>query len=173
MQPLPAPVLSAAIVECETAELNDFTGTSALAQRYVKHLLLHLINDDIEHARHLWRRIDPTLQAQSPELANVWAVAERLWEGRDVPGAFDRLLATGAWSAEAQPLVSHLAAAVRKTQVVLISQGFTIVSEEYALRALGLADSTALHTEFGWGTRPDGMLEVARPAPSLPVVDGS
>ena len=163
-----------AIAECENAEVNDL-GAPAPPERYVKHLLLHLINDDMEHARHLWRRIDPSLQQGVPELGNVWALAERLREGKDVPGAFERMQAADVWSAEAQPLVNQLTVAVRRTQVALISKGFTVVSEEYALRALGLSDAAVLQSEFGWTVRPDGMYDVAAAAvaaPALPAMDG-
>ena len=165
--------IAAALQECEIAELNDLTPiASQVASRYVKHLLLHMINDELEHARHVWRRIDPALKAQSPELENVWSVCECLREGKDIPGAFERLQVDGMWSVEAQPLVNQLVTSLRETQADILSKGFTIISEAYALKALGLTDVAEIESNLKWTSRGDGMMDVVPRPQSLPSLDG-
>ncbi|KAM3569987.1 hypothetical protein VYU27_007940 [Nannochloropsis oceanica] len=73
-------------------------------------ILLLLILNDLDNARHLWRRIDSTLRdaptAEAEQLQQAWTVGKLLWE-REIPSAYAAMTG-GQWAPELAPLVEAL-----------------------------------------------------------------
>jgi COP9 signalosome complex subunit 8 len=48
------------------------------------------------NAKYLWKRIPPSIKACTPELNNIWTVAQHMWK-KDFPGIY-KALNSVTWS---------------------------------------------------------------------------
>lgn len=159
---------STAIVASEDLEMamvDDAISSLAFARQ----LLLYITIDDLENARHLWRRIPVSVKTSNPELEACWAVGKCLWQGTNIPGAFTALQA--GWSAPVAPIAAKAAVALRSRQLNLLSTSFTTISLSSAALSLGLDEASALELcteEAGWThDSATGFLNVLAPSPAI------
>ncbi|KAK7813398.1 hypothetical protein U0070_007967 [Myodes glareolus] len=107
--------------QCENQEL-EAPGGIATPPVYGQLLALYLLQNDMNNARYLWKRIPPAiksslfqseffqrqqflLQANS-ELGGIWSVGQRIWQ-RDFPGIYTTINAH-QWSETVQPIMEAL-----------------------------------------------------------------
>jgi len=133
----------AAAQVCEELELQ---GTPI----YSIHLLVYLIQNNLNNARFLWKRI-PTSEKQSkPELPAIWKIGAAMWTRNhaDVYKAFTLF----SWSPAMIPIISILAESFRQRTFRLISRGYSNISLPHFAELLGLAPDDALKTAQtnGW-----------------------
>lgn len=58
------------------------------------------------NAKYLWKRIPATIKTSTPELGNIWAVAQSMWK-RDFPGIYKALNAV-KWSDTVADIMKHV-----------------------------------------------------------------
>uniref|UniRef100_A0A8C0N6J5 CSN8/PSMD8/EIF3K domain-containing protein n=1 Tax=Canis lupus familiaris TaxID=9615 RepID=A0A8C0N6J5_CANLF len=86
--------------QCENQELQA-PGGIAIPPVYGQLLALHLLHNDMNNARYLWKRIPPATKSAISELGGIWSVAQRIWQ-RDFPGIYTTINAH-QWSETVQP----------------------------------------------------------------------
>ena len=64
---------------CEEHEL-DVCSSDQPNQLYGVHLMAYLLADDLNNARHCWRRIPTAVKEGAPELLSIWAIGQSLWK---------------------------------------------------------------------------------------------
>eukprot|EP01027_Heterolobosea_sp_BB2_P014948 GEZU01021432.1.p1 GENE.GEZU01021432.1~~GEZU01021432.1.p1 ORF type:complete len:228 (-),score=35.12 GEZU01021432.1:231-914(-) len=94
---------------CEEAELKYYQDANARPSPffYSSWLLSLLIQNDLENARFLWKRIHKDTKKNSNELKAVWKIGQGMWN-RD-PAAVYQALTTYSWDTSLVPLVNVLA----------------------------------------------------------------
>ncbi|KTG36047.1 hypothetical protein cypCar_00022257 [Cyprinus carpio] len=93
------------LLQFETQEL-EAPGGIATPQVYSQLLVLYLLNNDMNNARYLWKRIPQAIKTANPELAAIWAVGQRIWQ-RDFPGIYTAIDAY-QWSESILPVMEAL-----------------------------------------------------------------
>ncbi|XP_014912462.1 COP9 signalosome complex subunit 8 isoform X2 [Poecilia latipinna] len=91
--------------QCEAQEL-EAPGGITTPQVYAQMLALYLLNNDMNNARYLWKRIPQAIKSANPELAAIWAVGQRIWQ-RDFPGIYTAI-AAHQWSENILPVMEVL-----------------------------------------------------------------
>uniref|UniRef100_A0A3B5REG5 COP9 signalosome subunit 8 n=1 Tax=Xiphophorus maculatus TaxID=8083 RepID=A0A3B5REG5_XIPMA len=86
--------------------LPQAPGGIATPQVYAQMLALYLLNNDMNNARYLWKRIPQAIKSANPELAAIWAVGQRIWQ-RDFPGIYTTI-AAHQWSENILPVMEAL-----------------------------------------------------------------
>ncbi|XP_027879359.1 COP9 signalosome complex subunit 8 isoform X3 [Xiphophorus couchianus] len=103
--------------QCEAQEL-EAPGGIATPQVYAQMLALYLLNNDMNNARYLWKRIPQAIKSANPELAAIWAVGQRIWQ-RDFPGIYTTI-AAHQWSENILPVMEALRAEMMKMMAILL-----------------------------------------------------
>jgi hypothetical protein len=75
---------SALVQACEEYEL-DACNFDQPAHLYGLHLMAYLLADDLNNARHCWRRIPAAIKTSTPELISIWSVGQSLWKRQVFP----------------------------------------------------------------------------------------
>mmetsp|Transcript_33603 Transcript_33603/g.68699 ORF Transcript_33603/g.68699 Transcript_33603/m.68699 type:complete len:205 (-) Transcript_33603:192-806(-) len=162
-----------AIRACEDLETGMAGDDVTTTITYMQQLFLYIIVDDLENARHLWRRIPESLKTANPELEACWTVGKCIWQNTNVPGAFVALQA--GWSAPVSSIAAKAAATIRTRQLDLLSKAYTKISLVSGALALGLDEAEALRVfnKAGWMHQPEtGLLDVVAPPPMPQRFDG-
>jgi CSN8/PSMD8/EIF3K family len=97
------------------------------------------------NARHLWRRLHPSLKAPGGELAALWAVGQALW--RSDPGAAHAALAR-EWSADVAAPAAALARRLRDAQLRQIGSAYRAVPLERVKALLSVDEAAATQCEW-------------------------
>mmetsp|Transcript_40466 Transcript_40466/g.52097 ORF Transcript_40466/g.52097 Transcript_40466/m.52097 type:complete len:208 (-) Transcript_40466:134-757(-) len=140
-----------AISTCETYEIencgieNDETNLN-----YTKQLILYMIVDEMDNARHLWRRIGDNIKTQAPQIGTVWEIGKLLWQRTNVPGAFQLL--NGDFHPSIQQYISKLIEQLRERQVELFGRAYKCINLSTISLAIGLNETLALQEclKNGW-----------------------
>jgi hypothetical protein len=69
----------ALVKACEEYEL-DACNLDEPTHLYGMHLMAYLLADDLNNARHCWRRIPSTTKTSTPELVSIWSIGQSLWK---------------------------------------------------------------------------------------------
>eukprot|EP00243_Klebsormidium_subtile_P011081 TRINITY_DN6122_c0_g1_i2.p1 TRINITY_DN6122_c0_g1~~TRINITY_DN6122_c0_g1_i2.p1 ORF type:complete len:182 (+),score=9.55 TRINITY_DN6122_c0_g1_i2:295-840(+) len=125
---------------------------------YVLHLLGHVILQDLNSARFLWKRIPQPIKLSNPELQAAWRIVQALWQ-HDRPGVH-RALKGYAWTQPAQGLVSAIAEEFGIQMFKLLSTAYSSMYVDEAARILGVnnAETTALALQRGWSVDPSSNI---------------
>ncbi|XP_054945542.1 COP9 signalosome complex subunit 8-like [Physeter macrocephalus] len=117
---------------------------------YSQFLALHLLYNDMNNARYLWKRILPAIKSANSELGGIWSVGQRIWP-RDVPGTYTTNSAH-PWSETVQPIMEALKDATRRRAFTLVSQAYTsiIVDDFTAFVGLPVEEAVKGILEQGW-----------------------
>uniref|UniRef100_A0A8C1XNT4 COP9 signalosome complex subunit 8 n=1 Tax=Cyprinus carpio TaxID=7962 RepID=A0A8C1XNT4_CYPCA len=115
------------LLQFETQEL-EAPGGIATPQVYSQLLVLYLLNNDMNNARYLWKRIPQAIKTANPELAAIWAVGQRIWQ-RDFPGIYTAIDAY-QWSESILPVMEALRESTRRRAYGLVAQAYTSISAE-------------------------------------------
>eukprot|EP01027_Heterolobosea_sp_BB2_P014949 GEZU01021433.1.p1 GENE.GEZU01021433.1~~GEZU01021433.1.p1 ORF type:complete len:207 (-),score=57.93 GEZU01021433.1:23-643(-) len=127
---------------CEEAELKYYQDANARPSPffYSSWLLSLLIQNDLENARFLWKRIHKDTKKNSNELKAVWKIGQGMWN-RD-PAAVYQALTTYSWDTSLVPLVNVLAETYRHRMFTLVAKGYTNISLNDTANFLGMDPAT-------------------------------
>lgn len=150
---------------CDQLELElAATGEAKPADwPYALHLLGHILLNDLNAARFLWKRTPQRVKDADAELAAAWRVAQRMWQ-RDRAGVYDAI-AAHRWAAHAAPLVAAIREAHCARMFALLSKSYATIRVADVAASLGLSQPAAVAFTTARGWRHDaaaGMLTVHR-----------
>jgi COP9 signalosome complex subunit 8 len=116
---------------------------------YSLQLLAYLLQNELEGARFLWKRIPSDIKKTRPELASLWKIGKNMYL-RNYPETWKAL--HGNWSGTVKSLVDLLIETFRTRTFELLSKSYTIISLESTANYLGLspADTLKYVTTRGW-----------------------
>ena len=159
----------------EDAELQaaDAGEPVALGAAAATLMLAYISADQLEDARHLWRRTPKAARAASGDLRGAWAAAAALRGRAAVPSALAALDA-GPWGAAAAPLAAEAAASARRRELDVIGAAYLEIRLAKVAAALAQSDQVALEAcrARGWVYRAQEATLVPRPpAPAAPAFE--
>ncbi|XP_071150680.1 COP9 signalosome complex subunit 8-like [Mytilus edulis] len=139
-------------IDLQNQEL-DSPGGVATAQQYTQLLALHLLHNEICEAKFVWKRIPVQIKTSTPELTNVWAVGQKIWQ-RDFPGIYEAF--TKEWSEALKPVMDALLAATRKRAFNLVAQAYDSINVDDLAAFVGMPSSEAAQAvqKEGWDADP-------------------
>ncbi|XP_019878427.1 COP9 signalosome complex subunit 8 isoform X2 [Aethina tumida] len=141
-------------------------------QIYEQLLAIYLYQNDLCNAKYLWKRIPASVKTATPELANIWDVAQSMWK-RDFPAIYLALNAVN-WSEPISEIMKQVQDVVRSRAVDLISQAYSSISLENvsAMTGLPLDICASACVEKGWHVEADTRMvhpvRVNKEQPSQP-----
>uniref|UniRef100_A0A9J7YAI4 COP9 signalosome complex subunit 8 n=1 Tax=Cyprinus carpio carpio TaxID=630221 RepID=A0A9J7YAI4_CYPCA len=151
------------LLQFETQEL-EAPGGIATPQVYSQLLVLYLLNNDMNNARYLWKRIPQAIKTANPELAAIWAVGQRIWQ-RDFPGIYTAIDAY-QWSESILPVMEALRESTRRRAYGLVAQAYTSISAEDFAAFVGYSVEEAVKVSHGWQADPNTrMIMPQKPDP--------
>ena len=159
----------------EDAELQaaDAGEPVALGAAAATLMLAYISADQLEDARHLWRRTPEAARSASGDLRGAWAAAAALRGRAAVPSALAALDA-GPWGAAAAPLAAEAAASARRRELDVIGAAYLEIRLAKVAAALAQSDQVALEAcrARGWVYRAQEATLVPRPpAPAAPAFE--
>ena len=101
------------------------------------YLALFLVNNDIDSARHLWRRTPNYIKTEVIDYKPLWEIGKLLWQ-RNLAGAY-LAMAAHKWSDQVQMLVNQLKSSTKQTTMSLISKAYSQISIDNLCVALALS----------------------------------
>ncbi|CAG8541700.1 15374_t:CDS:2 [Funneliformis caledonium] len=144
----------AALVDfCEDLELQlALTPNANISPEdfYGPFLLGYLLEQDLPSARFLWKRLPDAVKSSSKELRAIWDVGAALWQ-RDYENIYD-LISSKTWSPIITPLMEQLADNLRERMLNLISEAYSSIVIDDAVKYLGFPREKVLTIveERGW-----------------------
>ncbi|KAG5183923.1 hypothetical protein JKP88DRAFT_290104 [Tribonema minus] len=141
--------LKGALKMCEDLELESSVvavPTEGAAKCRKVQMALYLLHGDLCNARHLWRRLHPTLKAADGETALLWEVGKAFWR-RDTAAAYAAM--NRQWSADVGGLVAALAEKTRGAQLRQIGRAYRAVPLARVCAMLSV-DEAAARQSCGW-----------------------
>ncbi|XP_062515629.1 COP9 signalosome complex subunit 8-like isoform X2 [Corticium candelabrum] len=143
---------------CEQLEIEAPLGVTS-PDVYGTLLAVYLVQNDINNARFLWKRIPEKLKKSNGELALLWSIGQKLWK-RDYPGVHVAL--NQSWPPHIQPIMTALKDQFHRNVFDLIARAYDSISIQDMASMLGVtAERAAQAVEAGW--RVSAATGVVRP----------
>ncbi|XP_072047454.1 COP9 signalosome complex subunit 8-like [Amphiura filiformis] len=142
--------------QCEQQEL-EAPGGVATPEMYSKLLTLYLLQNDLNNAKFLWKRIPQPVKTANPELGHIWAVGQQMWH-RDFPATYSAMKKD--WSEPVKPMMDSLLEHVRQRVFKLISRAYTSIEADELASYVGLPLEQAINAvvEEGWTYNADNKM---------------
>eukprot|EP01035_Chromulina_nebulosa_P057230 gene57230-78418_t len=128
---------------------------------YISYLIAFYLEDDLNGAKYLWKRVPPFLKvvgdtAQLMDLTNVWHVGKYLFED-NVPLAI-QYLCTRNWMPNMHPLIQLLHDHLLKLQLNIFATAYSSVRMDYFCKSIGKTKENAeqIVNQLGWSTDSSG-----------------
>ncbi|KAL3701922.1 hypothetical protein R1sor_019944 [Riccia sorocarpa] len=130
---------------------------------YAIHLLAHVIVDDLNSARFVWKRIPAPAKQNNPELAAAWNIVKCLWTHQHA--AVHEALRSYSWSPEVQQVVSAIAEDYSRKVLKLLYTAYSTISVADAAGFLGMTEQEVINytIEHGWTLDPVAKMLTVRP----------
>ena len=140
-------------IEEEKEKKGEEEELSEDSKHYRLQLVLYLLQNDLDTARHLWKRIPSHIKHSDSELAALWTLGQNLWSRNY--SQFYRAASAFEWSPFLSPLVVRLLVSIRSHLFDLLSRSYSSISLSDASSFLGLSadDTFALATQANWEAR--------------------
>jgi len=141
---------------------------------YGPQLLTYLIENELQYARFLWRRMPKKLKESDHELKAIWAIGKNVWN-KKCPEIYQSCQAFN-WSPGTVLFVQAFAEKFRERTFKLISNSYSNISTQDLANLLGLGEQDAiiLAIQHGWthdatskSVAPKPIVSVARQGASL------
>ncbi|KAM9709423.1 COP9 signalosome complex subunit 8 isoform 1-T1 [Menidia menidia] len=152
--------------QCEAQEL-EAPGGIATPQVYAQLLALYLLNNDMNNARYVWKRIPQAIKSANPELTAVWAVGQHIWQ-RDFPGIY-AAIAAHQWSENILPVMEALQdtnvliESTRQRAYSLVAQSYTSIAAEDLAAFVGYSVEEAVKGVVSQGWQADPATRMVMP----------
>ena len=108
---------------------------------YSSFLLSYLIENDLDNARFLWKRIPTDLKKGNHVIGTVWKIGQHMWQ-REYVETY-KAIATTQWDASLQQLIQRLVDAFRQRTALLLTRAYTSISSVDVASFLGLSEQEA------------------------------
>ncbi|XP_065831361.1 COP9 signalosome complex subunit 8-like [Oscarella lobularis] len=145
---------------CEQKELEAPNGITT-ADVYGTLLAVYILQNELNYARFLWKRIPDQLKKSNSELGSLWSVGQNLWK-RDFPATHAALKQT-PWPPHLEPIVDTMRVQLRMRILALVGQAYDAIGIEDLAVQLSLSPSDTLQevSRLGWAV--DGSGKIVRP----------
>lgn len=133
---------------------------------YAIHLLAHVVVDDLNSARFLWKRTPPVVKQNNAELAAAWKIVQCLWS-HDHTAVHDALRSY-SWSPDVQLVVSAVAENYSKRMLKLLHTAYSTISVGDAAGFLGMTENEVVNytVQHGWTLDPLAKMLTVAPTTS-------
>jgi len=109
---------------------------------YGPQLLTYLIENELQYARFLWRRMPKKLKESDHELKAIWAIGKNVWN-KKCPEIYQSCQAFN-WSPGTVLFVQAFAEKFRERTFKLISNSYSNISTQDLANLLGLGEQDAI-----------------------------
>eukprot|EP00124_Ichthyophonus_hoferi_P004286 Ihof_evm3s454 gene=Ihof_evmTU3s454 len=151
--------------ECERIEQDPILSPKCICQSdvYIALLLTYLIQNELDYARFVWKRIPFNVKAACPPLVATWQVGSQLWSGYHT-GVFHAIenLRTVLQPIH-QGLLSSLIDNYQHRVFDLISKAYVCISISDAVNLMGCTHDRLLEVAFAANWTLDGNTAMIRP----------
>ncbi|XP_052813430.1 COP9 signalosome complex subunit 8-like [Mya arenaria] len=151
--------------DLETQELEAANGIPS-TEVYGRLLCCYLLHNDLCNAKFLWKRIPQSVKTATPELSNIWAVGQKIWQ-REFPGIYETL--QKEWTDPYKDLLAAVLEATRKRAFNLVANAYSYIGVDDFSVIVGLPvnDAVKAAQDRGWTADQNSRLVM----PSKPVPD--
>ncbi|XP_071823287.1 COP9 signalosome complex subunit 8-like [Apostichopus japonicus] len=144
---------------CEQQELEAPTGIPS-PDVYAKLLTIYLLQNDLNNAKYLWKRIPASSKTAHPELGHIWDIGQHLWN-RNFVAVYPLL--SQDWSDEIKPLMDMLTESIRQRIFRLIGQAYTSIAADQFAAYAGLQVDEAIQAVVAEGWEYDNTNKLILP----------
>ncbi|KAL9641544.1 hypothetical protein ABK040_013465 [Willaertia magna] len=139
--------------ECESYEIEYLSLQKASASSffYCCFLLANLINNDLNNARFLWKRM-PNDAKKNDDVKGIWDIAKNLWN-HNYEGAYKAINSLNPTNPQVKTLLDYFVQQLRQRTLELIARAYSNISTEDLLKYLGVNDQNTLNqlvAPFNW-----------------------
>ncbi|XP_041476605.1 COP9 signalosome complex subunit 8-like [Lytechinus variegatus] len=138
------------VEQCEQQEL-EAPGGVATSELYKKLLALYLLQNDLNNAKFLWKRIPASVKTGDPELGFIWDIGQNMWQ-RDFSSSKLYSALNREWSDGIKEIVSALSDSVKQRLFQLVGNAYTSIEADQFASYLGMSKEQAINAvqEEGW-----------------------
>lgn len=121
------------------------------------YIMCFLLVNDLEGARHLWRRAPSQFKGEATQLAAVWKIGQCLWQ-QNMAEAYEAM--TPQFSPAVAALVRALKQQLLAAQLRLVAQGYSAIrAGDLASRLDASAEETLAKCQaLGWEVDAEGFV---------------
>ncbi|XP_064598229.1 COP9 signalosome complex subunit 8-like [Liolophura sinensis] len=153
--------------DLETQELESPLGVAA-PNVYSQLLAIYLLQNEMSHAKFLWKRIPQAVKAANAEMGFIWAVGQKIWL-RDFPGIYDSLKKD--WSEPIKNIMTALQESTRQRAFMLVSQAYSSISGDDLASFVGLPLKEAIDAAIQRGWEANAQTRMVMPKKPAPPPD--
>ncbi|XP_058810241.1 COP9 signalosome complex subunit 8 [Phymastichus coffea] len=134
--------------DLEKAELESTEGIIT-TQMYSQMLAIYLLQNELCHAKYLWKRIPPNIKNNSIDIKNIWIVAQKMWQ-RDWHAV--HLALNVNWDKNVVDIMNALKERVQERAVTLIGEAYSSVDISTLCKMTGMTcdDSHQIASKKKW-----------------------
>lgn len=124
--------------ECEKAELDVMSEAFERPSTffYCSFLLAYLIENDLNNARFLWKRIPADIKKNNAMLGTIWSIGRSMWE-KQYAKTYEIVSQTN-WDTALVPLINRLVETFRQRTAKLLTTAYTSISASDVSLYLGM-----------------------------------
>ncbi|XP_014214159.1 COP9 signalosome complex subunit 8 [Copidosoma floridanum] len=133
-------------VEKNELEAEEGAQTS---QIYSQLLAAYLFKNQLCNAKHLWKRIPRNVKNESPDIKNIWLVAQKMWQ-RDWPAVHIAL--RNEWNENVSDIMNALKDRISERALFLVEDAYSSLEIRYFTEMTGLSieNSREVAREKDW-----------------------
>ena len=131
------------------------------------YMVYFLLENDLEGARHLWRRIRDEVKKSSVDLCQIWEIGISLLQ-HDVNAAYEIIKST-AWRPESVHFIGMLREHIKTNQLRTISVGYSSLAiAKVAMRLdMSVEEASSTCASLQWAVDAGGIVSISPTAPML------
>ncbi|XP_001185403.2 COP9 signalosome complex subunit 8 [Strongylocentrotus purpuratus] len=155
------------VEQCEQQEL-EAPGGVASPELYKKLLALYLLQNDLNNAKFLWKRIPAAVKTADPELGYIWEIGQNMWQ-RDFSSSKLYSALNREWSDVIKEIISALSDSIKQRLFQLVGNTYTSIEDDQFASYLGMSKEQAINAvqEEGWSyNSTTQMILPKKPVPS-------
>ncbi|KAL3854380.1 hypothetical protein ACJMK2_013651 [Sinanodonta woodiana] len=152
---------------CGDLEIQELESPCGIAspQVYGQLLGIYLLQNELCHAKFLWKRIPQSVKNANPELSQIWSVGQKLWQ-RDFPGAYEVLKKD--WTEVYKPIMTAVLECTRQGAFNLIGRAYSSIKADEIAAFVGLPVADALQAATAEGWVADPQTRIVTPKKPVP-----
>ncbi|XP_033102087.1 COP9 signalosome complex subunit 8-like [Anneissia japonica] len=147
------------VKQLEQQELES-PGGVATPEVYAKLMVLYLLQNDLNNARYLWKRIPESVRTANPDLGQIWAVGQKLWQ-RDYGGVYTHL--NHDWSESIKDEMTELTSVIKQRMFNLVCQAYSSIEADRFASMVGMPVEKAIQAVIAEGWEYNESLKMILP----------
>lgn len=152
----------------DNLELETAAAGAGIPQEwpYTLHMLGHVVVDDLNSARFLWKRTPAVVKLDNAELTAAWKIVQCLWSHDHA--AVHEALRSYDWSPDVKLVISAISEDYSKRILKLLYTAYSTISVTDAAGFLGMTENDAVNytVQHGWTLDPVARMLTVSPITS-------